>query len=80
MLLSLVHFAVRCLLQALAPSGHADFEREVELLVLRHQVKVPARGTRRPPFLRRDRILLAASQAAETSSRLCLKTIIDLAA
>lgn len=61
MLLSLVHFAVRCLLQALAPSGRADFEREVELLVLRHQLKVLSRGTRRPPFLRRDRILLAAA-------------------
>lgn len=34
MLLSLVYFAMRCLLQALARSGRADFEREVELLVL----------------------------------------------
>jgi putative transposase len=61
MLLSLVYFAVRCLLQALVPSGRADLEREVELLVLRHQLKVLSRGVRRPPLRRRDRILLAAA-------------------
>lgn len=61
MLLSLVYFSLRCLLQALAPSGRSDFEREVEVLVLRHQLKVLSRGSRRPPFRRRDRILLAAA-------------------
>jgi len=40
MLLSLVYFVLRRLLQALASSGRSDVEREVELLVLRHQVKV----------------------------------------
>ena len=43
MLLSLVYFALRWLLRALAPSGRADLEREVELLVLRHQLKVLSR-------------------------------------
>ncbi len=43
MVLSLVFFALRCLLQALAPSGRGDFEREVELLVLRHGI-APDRG------------------------------------
>jgi hypothetical protein len=56
MLLSLVYFALRCLLQALAPLGRGDFEREVELLVLRHQIKVLSRGVRRPPLRRRDRM------------------------
>lgn len=37
------------------------WEREVELLVLRHQLKVLSRGDRRPPFRRWDRILLAAA-------------------
>src|SRR6266542_3637661 len=60
-MLSLVYFALRCLLQALAPSGRADFEREVELLVLRHQLKVLSRGAGRSPFRRRDRMLLAAA-------------------
>ncbi|MGH2698562.1 MAG: integrase core domain-containing protein [Actinomycetota bacterium] len=61
MLLSLVYFAMRCLLQALVQSGRSDLEREVELLVLRHQIKVLSRGARRPPFRRRDRMLLAAA-------------------
>ena len=61
MLFSLVYFAVRWLLQALVRSGHGDMEREVELLVLRHQLKVLSRGVRRPTFGRRDRILLAAA-------------------
>jgi hypothetical protein len=61
MLLSLVYFALRCLLQTLASSGRSDFEREVEVLVLRHQLKVLSRGSRRPPFRRRDRILPAAA-------------------
>src|SRR6266498_2514791 len=47
MLLSLVYFAMRCLLQAVAGSGRGDLEREVELLVLRHQLKVLSRGTPR---------------------------------
>jgi putative transposase len=61
MLLSLVYFAMRCLLQALAPSRREDLEREAELLVLRHQLKGLSRGARRPPLRRRDRILLAAA-------------------
>jgi hypothetical protein len=61
MLLSLGYFAIRCLLRALVLSGRGDLEREVELLVLRHQLKVLSRGARRPPFRRRDRMLLAAA-------------------
>ena len=61
MLLSLVYFVVRWLLQALVRSGHGDMEREVELLVLRHQLKVLSRGARRSMFRRRDRRLLAAA-------------------
>ena len=61
MLLSLVYFAMRCLLQALVQSGRGDLEREVELLVLRHQLKVLSRRARRPPLRRRDRMLPAAA-------------------
>jgi putative transposase len=61
MLLSLVYLAMRRLLQAVARSARGDFEREVELLVLRHQLKVLSRGVRRPPFRGRDRMLLAAA-------------------
>ncbi|MQB00654.1 MAG: transposase [Actinobacteria bacterium] len=61
MLLSLVYFVLRRLLHALAPSERSDLEREAELLVLRHQLKVLSRGVRRPSFRRRDRMLFAAA-------------------
>ncbi len=62
MLLSLVYFVVRRLLCALTPSDRGDLEREAELLVLRHQVKVLSRRARGPLFRRRDRVLAAASR------------------
>ncbi len=61
MLLSLVYFVLRRLLSAMSRSGRSDLEREVELLVLRHQVKVLSRGVRQPPLHSRDRMLLAAA-------------------
>jgi hypothetical protein len=61
MLLSLVYLVLRRLLRALAPSDRSDLEREIELLVLRHQVQVLSRGVRRPPFRPGDRMLLAAA-------------------
>jgi hypothetical protein len=61
MLLSLVYFAVRRLLRAVAPTSRDDVARDVELLVLRHQVKVLARRVHQPPFRRRDWMLLAAA-------------------
>jgi putative transposase len=69
MLLSLVYFVMRCLLQALARSGRVDFEQEVELLVLRHQLKVISRNARRPPFRRRDRMLLAGASRILSKDR-----------
>ena len=61
MLLSLVYFAVRRLLRLLT-RGRADDDaaREIEILVLHHQLRVLARG-RRMPLQRRDRVLLAAA-------------------
>jgi putative transposase len=61
MLLSLAYFVLRSLLRAVAPSDRSDLEREAELLVLRHQLKVLSRGLRRPAFRTRDRMLLAAA-------------------
>ena len=60
MLLSLVYFAVRCPLQTLAPSDRADLAREVEVLVLRHQLKVLSRRPH-PPLRRADGLPLAAA-------------------
>ena len=69
MLLSLVYFVVRSLLGALAPLRRSDLEREAELLVLRHQVKVLSRRARRPLFRRGDRILFAAASRVLPRSR-----------
>ena len=61
MLLSLVYFAVRRLLRLLTRGGERDdAAREIEILVLRHQLRVLARG-RPMPLRRRDRLLLAAA-------------------
>jgi hypothetical protein len=61
MLLSLLYFVVRRLLPALAPSDRSDLEREAELLVVRHQLKVLQRGVRRSPFAGGTGLLLAAA-------------------
>ena len=61
MLLSLVYLAVRRLLRLLTAGGDRnDVARDVEILVLRHQLRVLSRG-RRLPLRYRDRVLLAAA-------------------
>jgi hypothetical protein len=61
MLLSLVYFAVRRLLRLRTRGSEDDtVAREIEVLVLRHQLRVLARD-RRMPLRRRDRVLLAAA-------------------
>lgn len=58
---SLVYLALRGLLRLFAPSDTLNRSAEVELLVLRHELKVLRRQVRRPSFRRRDRVLLAAA-------------------
>jgi putative transposase len=58
MLFSLLYFLVRRLLGA---GGRHQVERDIELLVLRHQVKVLQRQVTRPRLSRLDRVLLAAA-------------------
>jgi putative transposase len=61
MLLSLVYFAVRRLLRLLTRGSEGEeVAREIEILVLRHQLRVLGRG-RWMPLRRRDRVLLAAA-------------------
>ena len=65
MLFSLVYFLVRRLLGA---GGRHQVERDIELFVLRHQVKVLQRQVKRPRLNRLDRVFLAAASRAMTRS------------
>ena len=61
MLFSLLYFLVCRLLGA---GGRRAEERDIELLVLRHQVKVLQRQVSRPRLNRLDRVLFAAASRA----------------
>jgi putative transposase len=65
MLFSLLYFLVRRLLGA---GGRRSDEKDVELLVLRHQVKVLQRQVKRPRLNRLDRVLLAAASRRLTKT------------
>jgi putative transposase len=65
MLFSLLYFLVRRLLGA---GGRRSDEKDIELLVLRQQVKVLQRQVKRPRLNRLDRVFLAAASRAMTRS------------
>jgi len=65
MLFSLLYFLVRRLLGA---GSRLQDEKDIELLVLRHQVKVLQHQVKRPRLHRLDRVLLAAASRAMTRS------------
>jgi transposase InsO family protein len=65
MLFSLLYFLVRRLLGV---GSRRQDERDIELLVLRHQMKVLQRQVVRPRLNRRDRVLLAAASRAMTKT------------
>src|SRR5712691_2837002 len=66
MLFSLLYFVVRRLLRA---GRRPANEMGIELLVLRHEVKVLQRQAKRPRLHRLDRILLAAASRAMPRDR-----------
>jgi len=65
MLFSLLYFLVGRLLGG---GGRRPDEKDIELLVLRHQVKVLQRQVKRPRLHRLDRVLLAAASRVLTRS------------
>ena len=60
MLLSFVYLAFSALLQLLMGGRRSEFTKDVELLVLRHQLLVLRRQQPRPSFRTGDRAFLAA--------------------
>jgi hypothetical protein len=60
MSVSLVYLLLRQVLQMLAQLGRDEAAKDVELLVLRHQVAVLRRQVRRPRLEPTDRVVLAA--------------------
>src|SRR3954469_15565430 len=69
MLLSFVYLAVSSLLKLLVRRCRSDVVSEVELIVLRHQVKVLRRQVEQPRLLPADRALLAALTGALSRER-----------
>jgi hypothetical protein len=59
-ILSVVYLLVRRLLQLVVLLGRSEGRKEVEILVLRHELAVLRRRVPRPRHQRRDRLLLAA--------------------
>jgi putative transposase len=57
---SLAYTALRCIFQFLVLVLRSDRSKEIEVLVLRHQVAVLRRHVHRPDLHRADRVLLAA--------------------
>src|SRR5215210_4147155 len=59
MLVSIVYACVRLLLELLLVRSRPDLARDVELLVLRHEVRVLRRQTKRTRYRAGDRLVLA---------------------
>ena len=60
MVFALVYLLLRRLVQLTATSSNEQLDPEVELVVLRHQLKVIKRKMGRPRLHRRDRLFMAA--------------------
>src|SRR5918996_1132341 len=61
MLLSLVYLVVRMLLRLLVRDGQGEAAKDLEIVVLRHQLNVLLRQVNLPRFRRSDRAFLAAA-------------------
>lgn len=64
MLLALPYLVMRRLFGLAGGSGSEDLSRDVEILVLRHQLKVLRRHAGRPRLRRLDLVVLAAASRA----------------
>ena len=64
MILSVVYLVVRRLLELAVLLGRSEASKEIEILVLRHELAVLRRQAGRPKLTRADRALLAALSRA----------------
>jgi len=63
-MLFILSLAVRVLARLLVLSGAGEATKDLEILVLRHQLRVLRRTAGRPKFTPLDRVLLAAASRA----------------
>jgi len=61
MLLWLMYLVVRMVLRLLVPNGQGEAAKDLEIVVLRHELSVLRRQNKRPRFRRSDRAFLAAA-------------------
>ena len=73
LLVSSLYVAVCRLLQLIVLFARGDREKELEILVLRHELSILRRQVRQPRFDSRDRLILAALSRALVAAQLeCL--------
>jgi putative transposase len=60
-LFSLCYLLVRCVLRLAVARGRSNAAKELELAVLRHELDILRRRTKRPPLTTVDRLFLAAA-------------------
>ena len=61
MVLSVLYVALQRVLQLLVPAVSVDASKDLEIVVLRHELAVLRRQVRRPAFRAADRVFLAAA-------------------
>ena len=61
MLISLAYLVVRMLLRLLVPNGQGEAAKDLEIVVLGHELNVIRRQIKRPRFRPSDRAFLAAA-------------------
>ena len=69
MLLSLLYLVIRMLLRLPVPDGQGEAAKDLEIVVLRHELSVLRRQNKRPRFRRSDRAFLAAAARRRPRTR-----------